>query len=151
MLEGYLGNFVNYDQNDWHQLLPLAEYAYNNSKASAHKLTPFFANYAFHPQMKWMKEREAQNPGGTMYTRWMKTVQENGRTTLEQSREAMKKYYDQRATPQPDMDIGDLVMLNAKNIKSKRPTRKFTPRLYSPFKVFEKNGNRELKFNIPPR
>ena len=26
-LEGYLRNFVNYDQNDWHQLLPLAEYA----------------------------------------------------------------------------------------------------------------------------
>ena len=27
VLEGYLRNFVNYDQNDWHQLLPLAEYA----------------------------------------------------------------------------------------------------------------------------
>ena len=43
VLEGYLHNFVNYDQNDWYQLLPLAEYAYNNSKASAHNLTPFFA------------------------------------------------------------------------------------------------------------
>ena len=50
VLEGYLRNFVNYDQNDWYQLLPLAEYAYNNSKASAHKLTPFFANYGLHPQ-----------------------------------------------------------------------------------------------------
>ena len=50
VLEGYLGNFVNYDQNNWYQLLPLAEYPYNNSKASAHKLTPFFANYGFHPQ-----------------------------------------------------------------------------------------------------
>jgi len=50
VLEGYFRNFVNYDQNDWYQLLPLAEYAYNNSKASAHKLAPFFANYGFHPQ-----------------------------------------------------------------------------------------------------
>jgi len=25
-LEGYLGNFVNYNQNDWHQLLPLAKH-----------------------------------------------------------------------------------------------------------------------------
>jgi len=39
--EGYLRNFVNYDENDWYQMLRLAEYAYNNSKASAHKLTPF--------------------------------------------------------------------------------------------------------------
>jgi len=41
VLEGYLRNFVNYDQNDWYQMLPLAEYAYNNSKASAPKLSPF--------------------------------------------------------------------------------------------------------------
>jgi len=41
VLEGYLRNFVNYDQNDWYQMLPLAEYAYNNSKVSVHKLTPF--------------------------------------------------------------------------------------------------------------
>ena len=41
VLEGYLRNFVNYDQDDWYEMLPLAEYAYNNSKTSAHKLTPF--------------------------------------------------------------------------------------------------------------
>jgi len=41
VLEGYLRNFVNYDQDDSFQLLPLAEYAYKNSKASAHKLTLF--------------------------------------------------------------------------------------------------------------
>jgi len=77
VLEGYLCNFVNYDQNHWYQLLPLAEYAYNNSKASAHNLTRFFAKYRFHPQTEWTKEREAENPGGRMYTHWMKTVQDN--------------------------------------------------------------------------
>ena len=58
VLEGYLRNFVNYDQNHWYQLLLLAEYAYNNSKASADKLTPFIANYGSHPQTEWMKERD---------------------------------------------------------------------------------------------
>jgi len=38
-----------------------------------------------------MKGREAQNPGATMYKHWMKRVQENARTSLEQMREAMKK------------------------------------------------------------
>jgi len=42
-------------------------------------------------------------------------------------------------------------MLNAKNIKSKRPTRKFTPRLYGPFQVLEKKGNRAFKLDIPAR
>jgi len=63
VLERYLRTFVNYDQNDWYQLLPLAEHAYNNSATKAHKMTLFFANYGFHPQTEWMKEREAHNPG----------------------------------------------------------------------------------------
>ena len=82
-LEGNLSNFVNYDQNDWYQLLPLAEYAYNNSKASAHKLTPFFASYGFHPQTEWMKERDVQNPEVKMYTHWMQTVHNKARKRLE--------------------------------------------------------------------
>jgi len=98
-----------------------------------------------------MTGREAQSPGATMYTPWMKAVPENARTTLEQTREAMKKYYDRKATPQPNIETGDLVMLNAKIIKSKRPTRKFTPRLYGPFKVFEKKGNWAFKLDIPAR
>jgi len=151
VLEGYLRKFVNYDQDDWYQMVLLAEYAYNNSKTNAYKLTAFFANYGFHPQTEWRKEREAQNPGATLYTHWMKTVQENPRATLEQTREARKKYYDRKATPQPDIETGDLVMLNAKNIKSKRPTMKFTSRLYGTLKVLEKKGNRLFKLDIPAR
>jgi len=98
-----------------------------------------------------MKEREAQNPGATMYMHWMKTVPESARTAHERTRETRKKYYERKATPQPDIEIGDLVMLNAKNIRSKRWTRKFAPRLYGPFKVLEKKGNRAFKLDIPAR
>ena len=150
VLEGYLRNFVNYDQNDWYQLLKLAEYTKNNSKASAHKLTPFFANYGFHPQTKCIKERDMQNQEAIMYTHWMQTVQNKARKTLEQTREAMKIYYNQRATPQRDIDIGDLVMLDAKKIRTKRPTKKLSPRLYGPFKVLETRGNRAFKLDISP-
>jgi len=64
--EGYLRTFVNHAQNDLYQLLPLAEHVYNNSATNADKKTPFMANYAFHPQMEWMKESEANNSGATM-------------------------------------------------------------------------------------
>jgi len=74
VLEGYLRVFVNYDQNDWYQLLPLAEHAYNNSATNAHKMAPFLANYGFHPQTEWMKEREAHNHGATMYAHWKQDI-----------------------------------------------------------------------------
>ena len=85
-----------------------------------------------------MKERDVQNPGATMYTPWMEMVQNKARKRLEETQEMMKKWYNQRATPQPDIDKDDLVMLNAKNIRTKRPTKKLSARIYVQFKVLEK-------------
>ena len=41
VLEDYLRYFVNYDHNDWYQLLPIAEHAYNKSVTNAHRMSPF--------------------------------------------------------------------------------------------------------------
>jgi len=150
VLEGYLRNFVNYNQDDWYQLLPLAEFAYNNSATNAHRLTPFYANYGFHPQTEWMKEREAQNPGAGLYTHWMKAVHKKAHKALDHTREAMKKYYDRKALEQADLKVGDQVMLNAKNIRTKRPSKKLSPKLYGPFKILEQRGNRAFKLEISP-
>jgi len=93
VLEGYLRTFVNYNQDDCYQLLPLVEHAYNNSATNAHKMTPFFANYGFHPHPESMKEREAHNPGATMYAHWMQYIYQEAKQTLKKTRESMKKYY----------------------------------------------------------
>ena len=82
-LEGYLRNFVNYDQNDWYQLLLLPEHAYNNSSTNAHRMSSFYAKYGFHPQAEWMKEPEARNPGAGLYTHWMQTTHQKAKAALE--------------------------------------------------------------------
>jgi len=52
ILEQYLQVYINYQQDDWVNLLPLAEFAYNNTSHSANMVTPFFANKGFHPKLK---------------------------------------------------------------------------------------------------
>ena len=41
-------------------------------------MTPFFANYGYHPQTEWLKEREAQNPGANMYGHWCHDPRDRG-------------------------------------------------------------------------
>jgi len=94
VLEGYLRNFLNYDQDDWYQLLPLAEFAYNNSATNAHRMSPFFANYGYHRQTEWMRERQAQNPGAELYSHWMKAIHKRAVEALNYTQEAMRRYYD---------------------------------------------------------
>ena len=151
VLGGDLRVFVNYDQDEWYHLLLLAEYAYNNSVTTAHDMTPFFANYGYHPQTEWLKEREAQNPGANLYAHWMQTIHQQARQSLEKTREAMGRYYDRKAKQQPDYKVGDLVILNAKNIRTKRPAKKLAPKLYGPFKILEQRGELAYKFEISDR
>jgi hypothetical protein len=58
-IEQYLRAFATYEQDNWVDLLPLAEFAYNNSVHVSTRLTPFFANYGYHPEMHLKLPNEA--------------------------------------------------------------------------------------------
>ena len=126
-LETYLREFINYDQNDWYQLLPLAEFAYNNSYTTATKMTPFYANYGFHPKTEWERQAQTENPASKIFGHWLKRTHERARETLQQTKNKMSKYYDQKRKDGPQYQPGDLVRLNAKNIRTCRPTKKLAP------------------------
>ena len=51
IIETYLWAFINFEQNDWPKLLPIAEFAYNNGKNTRTGHTPFELNHGYHPQM----------------------------------------------------------------------------------------------------
>src|SRR5438105_14613651 len=66
-LEQYLRMFSNYEQNNWSELLLIAEFSYNNSITSATGLSPFYVNYGYHPETYWLVPRTLQNPAASIY------------------------------------------------------------------------------------
>src|SRR5438477_12121321 len=50
-VEQYLRAFMNFQQDDWVDWLPLAEFAANNVVSETTGVSPFFANYGFHPRL----------------------------------------------------------------------------------------------------
>ena len=50
ILEQYIRTYCNWDQKDWLELLPYAEFCYNNTVHSSIKMTPFYAAYGQHPE-----------------------------------------------------------------------------------------------------
>jgi len=52
ILEQYLLVYINYQQDGWVNLLPLAVFAYNNMSHSVTMVTPFFANKVSTPNSK---------------------------------------------------------------------------------------------------
>ena len=58
-MEAYLRAFVNYEQDNWARLLPMAEFAYNNAKHASTGYTSFELNCGYHLCVSY---REDLNP-----------------------------------------------------------------------------------------
>ena len=57
-LEQYLRVYCNYQQDNWSELLPLTEFAYNNAPNATTGVTPFFANKGYHPNISVHPEQD---------------------------------------------------------------------------------------------
>src|SRR5205085_4106217 len=99
----------------------------------------------------WPTEFETKNPASSVYGHWLKSVHTKIADTLEETKRRMGKYYDQGKQDPPNMWIGNLVMLNAKNIRTKQPTKKLAPKFYEPFKILEKIGTRSYRLELDQR
>jgi len=57
-LEQYIWVYCNYQQDNWSSLLPLAEFAYNNTPSATTGVTPFFANKGYHMNLTVHPEQD---------------------------------------------------------------------------------------------
>lgn len=148
-VEHYLRCFSNFEQDNWSELLPLAEYAYNNSVTSATGYSPFYANYGFNPRSTWATDEGPRNPSSTSYMHWMISVHNSLRDRLKETRAKMGDHYDQKRLPAPSYKPGDLVMLNGKNIKTRKACKKLEAKLYGPFAVEKVISPMAVKLKLP--
>jgi len=134
-IEAYLRAFVSKEQDDWVCQLPMAEFAYNNSTTTGNGMSPFYANYGFHPAAMHPVSTEPLNPASQVYAHWMHTVHDESWKGLEDVQQRMRWYTDPTRKEPPAYQVGDLVMLNGRNIKTRRPSRKLDHKNYGPCQI----------------
>jgi transposase InsO family protein len=61
VMEQYLRAYVNYQQDNWAQYLPLAKFAANNYVSKTTGLSPFFANYGMYPKLDFERNLRVDN------------------------------------------------------------------------------------------
>jgi len=134
-IEAYLRAFVSREQDDWVCLLPMAEFAYNNSITVGNGMSPFYAIYGFHPVAMDPVSTEPLNPASRVYAHWMHTMHDESRQGLEEAQERMRRYTDPNRKRPPAYQVGDLVMLSGRNIKTRRPSKKLDHKNHGPFQI----------------
>lgn len=148
-LESYLRMYTNYQQDDWADLLPIAEFAYNNAPHSATQTSPFFANYGYNPRATLSLDVAVADPTAHDFS---KSLTELHTYCREQVAVAQAQYQvpaDRRRLPAPEIAIGDLVWLNAKNITTRRPSKKLDHKRLGPFPVTHKVSSHAFRLGLP--
>ena len=112
-LEQYLWIYCDYQQDDWHQLLPLVEFVYNNTQNSSTHISPFFANYGYHLRCSvTVATPGSKNPVAEALVHQLQAIQAELKVNLQWAQERYKEQHDYHMKPAPAVAVGDKVWLN---------------------------------------
>jgi hypothetical protein len=153
VLEQYLRVFCDYQQDDWNQLLPLAEFTYNNAQHASTQVSPFFANYGYHPRCTLkvtlpQSQETTPNPAADEIVDKFKRIHEHIRINLQDAQAKYKQRHDVHVKPLPQFKVGDQVWLSRRNISTTRPSQKLDFKRLGPFKITEIVGESKLAFKL---
>lgn len=149
-MESYLRCYVNYKQDDWVELLPLAQFAFNNSEAETTGVSPFFANKGFNPSAYGKPlPGSVQAEEAMIKTEDLTKLHNELKTDIEFINKRSALYYDKGRSVGPTLGEGDKVYLLRKNIRTKRPSDKLDHKRLGPFKIQKKVGPVNFRLQLP--
>ena len=150
-MEAYLRAFVNFKQNDWAQLLPMAEFAYNNAKNASTGHTLFELNCGYYPCVSYEEDLDPRSKSKTAeelsseLQNLMAVCQQN----LYHAQELQKRAHDKGVKPS-SYAPGDKVWLNSKHLRTKR-NRKLEAKFLGLFRVLYPVGKQAYKLKLPKK
>lgn len=153
-LEDMLRHYVGSNHNDWDVLLPVAEFAVNNSFQSSIGMTPFYLNYGRHPHTPLSRELDCSVPEAGHLADEILSAQVKAKKALLAAQSRQKTAHDKKHVD-VQFTAGQQVLLNTRNLKFKHPgnkklARKLLPKFVGPFPVECMVGKAAVRLTLPP-
>jgi transposase InsO family protein len=149
-IETYLRFFTNHEQSDWSQLLPLAEFAYNDHRSASTGFSPFYLTTGRHPWKGFdIQEFDTDNDAAANFATRLDAIHKTARDNLSHTQEIMKNSYNRNKRTALVYKPGDKVWLDAQNLTTLRPSKKLDEKRFGPFEVLEKVGFSSYHLKLP--
>ena len=144
VIQKLLKPFV-FQGQDWEELLPSLEFAYNDTVQSSTGQTPFYLNYGHHPTGVTRHET-VDNPHAEDKVRYLLRLQEAARDAINDAQQVQRRNADKRRTDAALIKEGDWVLLKRKESEK----RKLAPIADGPFQVTKVDTN-AVTLRFPPK
>ena len=143
-LEQYLRIFIDYHQQNWASLLPLAQYTLNAWPNATTKKAPFELILGHIPKVH-QSARPFKLPSIEVRLQQLKQA-------CEEAKEALRKAADMTLpTHFEPYQKGDKVWLEGRNLHTTHPSSKLAPRRYGPFPITHVVSCTSYQLKLPPQ
>ena len=140
VLEDMLRHYVNPRQTNWDTLLPVLEFAVNNTWQESIGNTPFFLNYGRHPRTPAALVLPSENPAAEQFVTSRQEALDKAKSSLEAAQQRYKAYADGHLRD-VQFAVGDKVLLSTQNIPLKGiGTKELTAKFIGPFDILQRVG-----------
>src|SRR5260370_11894564 len=144
VLEQYLWTYMNYQQDDWATLLPMAKFAYNNAMNATMGVSPFFANKGYHPEFTADPQANTLSAEVQTFVADLECTQAELKENIPQAQERYQKNADKHRAEAPELKVSDQAYVKVKFFRTRWPSKKLLEKNLGPFDVIGKPGTHSV-------
>jgi hypothetical protein len=135
--------YINHYQKDWTYYLPMAEFAHNTWTSESTRESPFTLLMGYNPRADWI-DRPSPIPQVVLQIQQFKEARERAQQSMIKAQRPWVKHKDT-----PKFQLGDLVWLEGRNLRTVQPTAKLVPKRHGLFKVIQVMSAVNYRLKLP--
>lgn len=152
-VERALRIYINFQQDNWSEWLPVVEAALNNRVVTSTNCSPFFLSHGYNMEALSLQDihpTEVLSPQdiGTNILSKIRQTTEWAQHSIAVAQQSMERHANKRRQPAQQYHVGQWVWLNLRNIGTERNCKKLDDKAQK-FKVIEIIGSHACKLQMP--
>ena len=148
-LKQYLWSYCNYQQDNWSELLPLAEFVYNNAPSATTGVSPFFTNKGYHPNISVYPEGNMTSAQAREYAVDLDSLHQYLCEEMANAQLCYQGLANAKRSLAPDFKISDQVYVKAKYFQLTRPSKKLLEKNLGPYPIIAEVGLLSFTLCLP--
>ena len=134
-LEQYIPVYSNYQQDNWSELLQLAEFAYNNAPSTTTGISPFFTNKGYHPNLTVHPEQDLASSRARTFAVNLDRLHQELKEHIKTAQSQYQVLADSRRNDALEFETGSHTFVKAQFFRTTRPSKKLAEKYLGPFEV----------------
>jgi len=148
-LEQYLRIYCNYQQDNWSELLPLAEFAYNNAPSATTGISPFFANKGYHPNLLVYLERDIASSRARDFVVNLDELQGTLKEEIAKAQMQYQPSADSRRQQPPNFQVGQPVFIKSQYFQTTCLSKKLSEKYLGPYEIIAQPSLQSFTLRLP--